>query len=162
MDDKIQRDITKRVNDMPMEEVLNRVAAIGQVAAKPPTETDSIAFEVEQQLTLWRGKEIRRVFHNNEWYFSVVDAIGAITESQRARTYWTDLKRQLATKEGFTRLHERIVQLKMPRSDGRMAETDAANVETLFRIFQSVPSPKAEPFKRWLARVGYERIETLQ
>ncbi|HEY9405388.1 MAG TPA: Bro-N domain-containing protein [Pyrinomonadaceae bacterium] len=159
-----QREITKKVNDMPVEEVLRKVVAIGQEGKSKdaPKEGDTIAFEGECQLTLWRGKEIRKVFHNNEWYFSVVDAIGAITESGRARNYWSDLKRQLSTKEGFTRLHEKIAQLKMPRSDGRMAETDAVNVETLFRIFQSVPSPKAEPFKRWLARVGYERIEEFQ
>lgn len=158
-----QKEITKKVNDMPMEEVLRKVAAVtSKEGAKSPKEGDTVAIEGECQLSLWRGVEIRRVFHNNEWYFSVVDAIGAITGSQRARTYWTDLKRQLSTKEGFTRLHEKIVQLKMPTSAGQMRETDAVNVETLFRIFQSVPSPKAEPFKRWLARVGYERIEEFQ
>lgn len=160
-----QREITMKVNNLPVEEILRKVATISQEEAKTkgtPKEGETVAIEGEFQLTLWRGAEIRKVFHDNEWYFSVVDAIGAITESGRARTYWTDLKRRLAAEQGFTRLHDKIVQLKMPRSDGRMAETDAANIETLFRIFQSVPSPKAEPFKRWLARVGYERIEEFQ
>ena len=88
--------------------------------------------------------------------------IEAITETDRPRQYWSDLKRQLSEKEGFTELYDNFVQLKMPSTDGKMRETDAVNVETLFRIVQSIPSAKAEPFKKWLAKVGYERIQEIQ
>jgi DNA-damage-inducible protein D len=167
MDETIkQKEITKKVNDMPMEEVLRQVAvATGKEGTKSkaaPKEGDAIAVEGECQLTLWGGKELRRVFHNNEWYFSVVDVIGAISETTQPRRYWSELKTQLAEKEGAKQLIANIEQLKMQSSDGKMYLTDAVNVETLFRLIQSVPSPKAEPFKRWLARVGYERIEEFQ
>jgi hypothetical protein len=166
MDDNIrQKEITKKVNDMPMDEVLKKVASVSKEGVKSKEnqkEGDSIAFEGECQLTLWSGKEIRKVFHHNEWFFSIVDVIEAITESDRPRKYWNDLKRQIIEKEGYSKLSENIVQLKMPSSDGKMYLTDAVNVETLFRLIQSIPSPKAEPFKRWLARVGYERIEEFQ
>lgn len=118
--------------------------------------------EGTSQPVLFRGKVIRKVFHNNEWFYSVIDIIEAITESRRSQPYWTDLKRQIAEKEGFSQLHEKIVQLKMTAKDGKMRETDAADVETVFRIIQSVPSPKADVFKRWLAKVGYERIQETQ
>ena len=124
--------------------------------------SENAPFEGESQFVMFNGHNVRRVFHNNEWYLSVTDAIEAITETDRPRQYWTDLKRQLAEKEGFTELYENIVQLKMVAADGKLRETDAANVETLFRLIQSIPSPKAEPFKRWLAKVGYERIEEFQ
>lgn len=127
-----------------------------------PKSSNDIAFEGECQLTLFNRKEIRRIFHNNEWYFSIIDVIEAITETDRPRKYWNDLKKQLLEKEGLAQLSEQIGQLKMIADDGKMRETDAVNVETLFRIIQSIPSPKAEPFKRWLARVGYERIEEFQ
>jgi DNA-damage-inducible protein D len=110
----------------------------------------------------FKDTTVRRVFHNNEWYFSIVDVIEAVVETDRPSKYWSDLKRQLAEKEGFFELSEKIGQLKMPASDGKEYMTDAVNVETLFRIVQSIPSKKAEPFKRWLAKVGYERIEEIQ
>ena len=116
----------------------------------------------ETQIALFRGTEVRQVFHENEWFFSMVDVIEAVTETERPRQYWTDLKRQLAENEGFSELYENIVQLKMPSTDGKMYATDAVNVETLFRIVQSIPSKKAEPFKKWLAKVGYERIQEIQ
>ncbi len=117
--------------------------------------------EGEVQTSLFKSKEIRRVLHEDEWYFSVVDVIEAITDSDRPRKYWADLKAKLI-KEGANELSEKIGQLKMPSADGKERETDAANTETIFRIVQSVPSPKAEPFKRWLAKTGYERIEEFQ
>lgn len=145
--------------NIPVEELVERV--VESQKFKPQTNTD-IAYEGECQLALFKQKEIRRQFHDNEWYFSVTDIISAITESERPRQYWHDLKRQLAEKEGYTELYDKIVQLKMPGPDGKLYLTDAANVETVFRLIQSIPSPKAEPFKRWLARVGYERIEEFQ
>lgn len=83
-------------------------------------------------------------------------------DSTHPRRYWTDLKRKLKEDEGFFQLYEKIVQLKMLAHDGKMRETDACNTETMLRIIQSIPSPKAEPFKRWLAKVGYERIQEIE
>ncbi|AQU02540.1 MAG: Bro-N domain-containing protein [Dehalococcoides mccartyi] len=117
--------------------------------------------EGEIQISLFKNKEIRRVLHDGEWFFSVVDIIEAITDSIRPRQYWTDLKSKII-KEGANELYENIVQLKMPASDGKERDTDAADAETVFRIIQSIPSPKAEPFKRWLAKTAYDRIEEFQ
>ncbi len=91
-------------------------------------------------------------------YFSVIDIIETLTDSNNPRRYWSDLKRKLK-KEGFNEVYEIIVQLKMKVPDGKMRETDCSDTEGLLRIIQSIPSPKAEPFKRWLAKVAYERIE---
>ena len=93
-----------------------------------------------------------------EWYFSIIDVIRVLTDSENPRRYWSDLKRKLKM-EGAGELYENIVQLKMRASDGKMRLTDAANTEQLLRIIQSIPSPHAEPMKRWLAQVGRERIE---
>ncbi len=119
-----------------------------------------LPFEGETSIDLFKptGKEIRKAFHDGDWYFSVIDVIEAVTDTKRPAKYWSDLKSKLA-KEGDNQLSERIGQLKMPSSDGKEYLTDAANIETIFRIMQSVPSPKAEPFKKWLAKVGFERIE---
>jgi len=103
-------------------------------------------------------KTIRRVWHEDRWFFSVVDVVGALTGSERPRKYWNDLKRKLAEEEGFTELSAKIGQLKMPSADGKLYATDAADAETMLRIIQSIPSPKAEPIKQWLARVGTERL----
>ncbi len=99
--------------------------------------------------------------HDGEWFFSVVDIIEAITDSIRPRQYWTDLKSKII-KEGANELYENIVQKKMPASDGKERDTDAADAETDFRIIQTIPSPKAEPFKRWLAKTANESIEEFQ
>ena len=114
----------------------------------------------EGQLAIeqFKGLEVRKVLHEDEWYFSVVDMVGALTDSSVPRRYWSDLKTKLAKEEGYDELYDDIVQLKMPSSDGKSYATDAANVETMFRIIQSVPSKKAEVVKRWLAKVGYERV----
>ncbi len=116
----------------------------------------------ENAVVLFKEKSIRRTWYDQEWYFSVVDVVDALTSSENSRRYWSDLKRQLSESEGFNELYEKIVQLKMQASDGKMRETDAANTESLLRIIQSIPSPKAEPFKRWLAKVGYERIQEIE
>ncbi|MBL7073361.1 MAG: Bro-N domain-containing protein [Candidatus Omnitrophica bacterium] len=119
--------------------------------------------EIEQvyKLAVFKGKQIRRTIYNNEWWFSVVDVIEALTGASNSRRYWSDLKRKLK-KEGYDQLYENIVQLKLESPDGKMRETDCSNTETMFRLIQSVPSPKAEPFKRWLARVGYERVKEIE
>ena len=95
-----------------------------------------------------------------EWYFSIIDVIRVLTDSENPRRYWSDLKRKLKM-EGAGELYENIVQLKMRAPDGKMRLTDVANTEQLLRIIQSIPSPRAEPMKRWLAQVGRERIEEI-
>ncbi len=114
----------------------------------------------EKALVVFQGKGIRRIWHEEEWYFSVIDVIGAITDSSIPKRYWSDLKIKLID-EGYEP-YEIIVQLKLPADDGKLRSTDCGNVKTLFRIIQSIPSPKAEPFKQWLAQVGYERVEEIQ
>ena len=113
------------------------------------------------QIAIFKKKEIRKTLHNGEWWFSVIDIIGAVTESDRPRKYWSDLKKKLA-QEGYSQLSEKIGQLKLQSSDGKYYETDCGDTETMFRIIQSIPSPKAEPFKRWLAKVGYERVQEIE
>jgi len=127
----------------------------------PDSDEKQIIPEGANQIALFKDKQIRQVFHNNEWWFSVVDVIEALTGSERPRKYWADLKAKIHS-EDDGQLSEKIGQLKMPGADGRMRDTDVANPESLFRIIQSIPSPKAEPFKRWLAKVGYERIQEYQ
>jgi DNA-damage-inducible protein D len=105
------------------------------------------------------GRLIRRQWVNDRWYFSVVDVVAVLTDAQIPRNYWSDLKRRLAKDEGFSELHAKLLQLKMRSLDGKSYATDAADTETMLRIIQSIPSPKAEPFKRWLAKVGTERLE---
>jgi hypothetical protein len=116
---------------------------------------------METNIAVFRGKEIRKTIHKNEWWFSVVDVIEALTGSERPRKYWSDLKNKLS-EEGYSELSEKIGQLKLRSTDGKYYETDCANTETMFRIIQSIPSPKAEPFKRWLAKVGYERVQEIE
>jgi DNA-damage-inducible protein D len=101
---------------------------------------------------------IRRVWHEDEWWFSVVDVVEVLTDSPRPSKYWTDMKQRIQD-EGFVELSAKCGRLKMRSADGKMRITDAANTETLLRIIQSIPSPKAEPFKRWLAQVGTERLQ---
>ena len=111
-------------------------------------------------IQLFEDKKIRTAWdeEQEEWYFSIVDVIAVLTGTENPRRYWSDLKRKLK-KEGAVELYEKIVQLKMLSSDGKKYKTDVANTEQLLRIIQSIPSPKAEPFKAWLAMVGRERIE---
>lgn len=98
------------------------------------------------------GRLIRSQWHDGKWYFSVVDVVAVLTDSDTPRRYWSDLKRKLHDSEGFGQLYERIVQLKLRSPlDGKKYVTDAADAETMLRIVQSVSSPKAEPIKQWLA-----------
>ncbi len=114
----------------------------------------------QNALVVFQDKKIRRIWFNDEWWFSVVDIIGALTETGRARKYWSDLKIKL--KEEKFEVSEKIVQLKLLAEDGKLRETDCANTQNMFRIIQSIPSPKAEPFKQWLAHVGYERVQEIE
>ena len=111
-------------------------------------------------LVVFEGKNIRRIWFNDQWYFSIIDIIAVLTDSSIPKRYWSDLKSKLL-EEGFEP-YDKIVQLKMPAEDGKFRETDCANTEILLRIIQSIPSKKAEPFKRWLAQVGYERIQEIE
>lgn len=115
----------------------------------------------DTHLSIFQGKQIRRIIYNNEWWFSVIDVVAVLVGTDRPRKYWNDLKTKV-TEEGYTELSDKIGQLKLEAPDGKLRETDCANTETLFRIIQSIPSPKAEPFKRWLARVGYERVKEIE
>jgi DNA-damage-inducible protein D len=116
----------------------------------------------KNQLAIFEGFGIRRVFDEKQetWYFSVVDVISALTESNKPRDYWYAMKIRVKSDDGVE-LSTLCRQLKLESSDGKKYDTDCANVESVFRIIQSVPSPKAEPFKRWLAKVGYERMQEM-
>ncbi len=117
--------------------------------------------EEQNKIVVFQEKQIRRVWHEGEWYFSVIDVVEVLTESPRPRKYWNALKTKL-TEEGFVQLSHFLGQLKVQSSDGKMYLTDCANTQGIFRIIQSIPSPKAEPFKLWLAQVGYERIQEIE
>jgi DNA-damage-inducible protein D len=113
------------------------------------------------RVAVFEGNQIRKIMHLDEWWFSVIDIVEVLTGSNLPKRYWSDLKRKLA-KEGYSELYDKIVQLKFAAADGKYYATDCANTETMFRIIQSIPSPKVEPFKQWLARVGYERLEEIE
>lgn len=113
--------------------------------------------------TEFDGQSIRRMYDDDTetWWFSVVDVVQVLTDSNNARRYWSDLKRKLAQEAGSEQPYAKIVQLKLTAPDGKKRETDCATAETLLRLVQSVPSPKAEPIKLWLAKVGYERMQEM-
>jgi prophage antirepressor-like protein len=115
---------------------------------------------METKIAVFKGKGIRKVIHNDEWWFSVVDVCAVLTDSADSGAYWRKLKQRLKGEgsEVVTFCHG----LKLPAPDGKQRDTDCANTEGIFRIIQSIPSPKAEPFKRWLAKVGYERVQEIE
>ena len=112
------------------------------------------------QIKLFEGKEVRSIWdvEKEEWYFSVVDVVGVLTESNNPRGYWYRVKKRM-TEEEKSQLSTICRQLKLESSDGKKYNTDVADMEGIFRIIQSIPSPKAEPFKQWLAKVGSERVK---
>ncbi|MCX6706724.1 MAG: Bro-N domain-containing protein [Candidatus Woesearchaeota archaeon] len=116
--------------------------------------------EKENALVVFQDRKIRRIWHGEEWWFSIIDIVDALEASTIPKRYWSDLKAKLAD-EGFEP-YDKIVQLKLPAEDGKLRETDCANTKNIFRIIQSIPSPKAEPFKLWLAKVGYERVQEIE
>jgi len=113
----------------------------------------------DSSIILFNKKQVRRHWDEKKelWYFSIVDIIKILTNSSIPKRYWSDLKKKL--KNEGSEAYEKIVQLKMIASDGKQRKTDCFSTEDLLRVIQSIPSPKAEPFKLWLAKVGYERIE---
>ncbi|MGB4775060.1 MAG: BRO family protein [Daejeonella sp.] len=114
-----------------------------------------------QKIKLFESKKVRSHWDTEKeiWYFSIIDVIEILTGSSIPKRYWSDLKKKLVS-EG-SEVYEKIVRLKMEAEDGKMRETDVADTATLLRIIQSIPSPKAEPFKQWLAKVGYERMQEI-
>jgi len=117
-------------------------------------ETAIKLFETKQVRTIWSEDE-------EEWYFSVIDVVSVLTESENPRDYWFKMKQRVKFDDGIE-LSTICRQLKLIAPDGKMRTTDCANVQSLFRIIQSIPSPKAEPFKQWLAQIAKERIDQLQ
>ena len=116
---------------------------------------------LDSKISLFKGKKIRKLIQQNEWWFSVIDVVEALTDSVNPRDYWFKMKIRVAGEDEFE-LSTICRQFKLEASDGKMRETDCANTEGIFRIIQSIPSPKAEPFKRWLAKVGYERVQEIE
>lgn len=114
----------------------------------------------DKALVAFEDKKIRRIWYNDEWYFSIIDVVQVLTDSDNPRNYWSMLKAR-ESEQGIE-LYTNCVRLKLPAEDGKLRETDCANTKNMFRIIQSIPSPKAEPFKQWLAQVGYERVEEIQ
>lgn len=117
------------------------------------TKTQIKLFEEQKVRTIWDSEK-------EEWYFSVVDVVGILTESENPRNYWKVLKHRLA--EEGSQLVTNCNQLKMPAADGKMYKTDCMTTEQIFRLIQSIPSPKAEPFKLWMAQVAKERLDEMQ
>ncbi len=115
----------------------------------------------ETKIAIFKGKKVRKTIYKKEWWFSVVDVIEALTDSVNPRDYWFKMKIRVKSDDEF-QLSTLCRQLKIQASDNKMRKTDCANTESIFRIIQSIPSPKAEPFKRWLAKVGYERIQEIE
>ena len=117
---------------------------------------------MNNEIKLFEGNQIRSIWDNEqeEWYFSVVDIVGALTDSKNPRDYWYRVKKRMTVEER-SQLSTICRQLKLESSDGKMYNTDVADIQGIFRIIQSVPSPKAEPFKMWLAEVGKERLDEI-
>jgi prophage antirepressor-like protein len=151
------------------------VDGIKKIMSKEKNEKNELDGNELSNFVQFKGQKVRRVIFNNEWWFSVVDVCGVLAEStsKDSGAYWRKLKQRLLAEgsEVVTKCHDLknsdfqlstiCRQLKLESSDGKKYETDCANTEGLFRIIQSIPSPKAEPFKRWLAKVGYERIQEI-
>lgn len=118
---------------------------------------------MKNEVKIFEQNNIRSSYdeEKEKWYFSIIDIVLVLTDSKNPRRYWSDLKIKLTDDEGFSQLYEKIVHLKLESSDGKKYKTDCADVETLLRIIQSIPSKKAEPVKLWLAKVGYERMKEM-
>ena len=114
----------------------------------------------EKSLVIFEGRKVRRDWHNDQWYLSIIDIIEVLTNSTIPKRYWSDLKIKLK-KEG-SEVYDKIVHLKFTASDGKKYDTDCFSITDTFRVIQSIPSPKAEPFKLWLAQVGKERIDEIK
>ncbi|MDI6816677.1 MAG: Bro-N domain-containing protein [Actinomycetota bacterium] len=123
--------------------------------------SDQLTPDSAGRIIVFGAKQIRRTFIDGEWFFSIVDIIAALTDSDAPSKYWTAMKRREEKATGF-QLSTICRQLKLTSADGKTYKTEAVNIEAAFRVIQSIPSPKAEPFKRWLAQVGYERVQEIE
>ena len=123
--------------------------------------SDQLLPDSQGKIIVFGAKQIRRTFVDGEWFFSVVDIIAALTDSDAPSKYWTAMKRREEKSTGF-QFSTICRQLKLASADGKSYTTEAVNTEAAFRIIQSIPSPKAEPFKRWLAEVGYQRVQEIE
>src|SRR5437868_6595691 len=116
----------------------------------------------KHELIIFEGeKEVRCLWYNNEWFYSIIDIIEVLTDSEEPKKYWNALKTRAKT-EGFEETLDQIVQMKLKAQDGRFRLTDTANRQTILRLIQSIPSPKAEPIRLWLAQVGDERFGEIE
>ncbi len=122
---------------------------------------EELPAEAQNKIVVFGAKRIRRTWHEEQWFFSVVDIVGALTDSDNPRNYWNMMKAR-EQKQSDVQLSTLCVQLKLTSADGKAYKTDCVNTEGAFRIIQSIPSPKAEPFKRWLAQVGYQRVQEIE
>ena len=118
--------------------------------------------EQNNKIVLFQERQVRRVWHNEQWFFSIVDVIEVLTDSPQPSRYWNELRGKLQLESGNDELFANTEKLKMKSQDGKSRGTDAANTQTMLRIVMAIPSPKAEPFKQWLAQVGGERIEEIE
>ena len=123
--------------------------------------SEDIPADSQGKIVVFGAKRIRRLWQDEQWFFSVVDIIAALTDSPNPRNYWNMMKARELKQSGI-QLSTFCVQLKMTSADGKSYATDAVNTQAAFRIIQSIPSPKAEPFKQWLAKVGYERVQEIE
>jgi DNA-damage-inducible protein D len=150
----------------PAKPDMSMSALVAQVAKTGPVELRDINAEIipegKTQICLFRSQEIRQILHNDEWWYSIIDVVGVLSQSKDPSRYWSELKKKMSDESADSQLFDNIEQLKMPGKDGKMYATDCANAETFFRIVQSIPSPNAEPFKKWLARTAYERVLEIQ
>jgi len=128
---------------------------------KEVTMSEQLPSESQGKIIVFGAKQIRREWVDEEWLFSVVDIIGALTDSPNPRDYWYRMKRREKESSGVE-LSTFCRQLKLTSADGKTYDTEVVNTEGAFRIIQSIPSPKAEPFRRWLAKVGYERVQEIE
>lgn len=124
------------------------------MSEQPPSQSQG-------KIVVFGAKRIRRAWHDDQWYFSIVDIVAALTDSPNPRNYWSMMKARERKGSGVE-LSTFCVQLKLTSADGKSYKTDCVNTESAFRLIQSIPSPKAEPFKRWLAQVGHERVQEIE
>lgn len=118
--------------------------------------------EQNNKIILFQEKAIRRIWHNEEWFYSIIDVIAILTDSSQPSRYWSDLKKKLTKNEGALQVFDKIEKVKFKGLDLKYYPSDGANTQTVLRLLMSIPSPKAEPFKQWLAQVGQERIEEIE
>jgi DNA-damage-inducible protein D len=123
--------------------------------------SENLPAKAQGKIVVFGARKIRRIWHEEQWFFSVVDIIAALTDSDAPSKYWTAMKRREKETSGFE-FSTICRQLKILSADGKSYKTDAVNTQSAFRIIQSIPSPKAEPFKQWLAKVGYERVQEIE